>query len=51
MYSKSILRNEEYDALSTVEMQGKVLDVGGSKSASYQKLISGNPEFFFCKYF
>lgn len=39
--TKSFLRIEEYKALSNLQINGKILDVGGSKKSSYHELIKG----------
>ena len=41
----SFLRTEEYKAISEVKIDGKILDVGGSKYAGYHELIKGKHEF------
>lgn len=41
MSTKSFLRREEYKALSTLSIDGAILDVGGSKKSGYHELISG----------
>jgi SAM-dependent methyltransferase len=40
--TKSFLRREEYKALSSLRVDGDILDVGGSKKSGYHELISGN---------
>jgi SAM-dependent methyltransferase len=40
--SKSFLRREEYKALAQLSIDGKILDVGGSKRSGYHELIKGN---------
>ncbi len=37
----SILREAEYDELSKVELNGAILDVGGSKKSGYNKKVKG----------
>ncbi len=41
----SIIRTAEYQFLTTLSLEGKILDVGGSKGTFYQSLIGGNHEF------
>lgn len=41
----SLLRREEYNALSTLSIDGKILDIGGSKESGYQELIKGEHTF------
>jgi SAM-dependent methyltransferase len=41
----SIMRELQYEELGKVNLLGKVLDLGGSKNADYQKLVRGSPEF------
>lgn len=41
MRTKSLLRKEEYKALSRLTLTGKVLDIGGSKKSGYHELIQG----------
>lgn len=43
--SYSILRDEEYDCLSRLSLDGKILDIGGSKKSGYHELIKGNHSF------
>ncbi len=38
----SVLRVEEHKALSTLTLNGSILDIGGDKNSEYQKLIKGN---------
>mgnify|MGYP001596633027 CR=1 FL=1 len=40
--TKSFLRREEYKALAQLSIDGKILDVGGSKKSGYHELIKGN---------
>lgn len=40
--TKSFLRIEEHKALSQLRIDGKILDVGGSKKSGYQEIIKGN---------
>lgn len=42
--TKSFFRREEYRALSQLSIDGKILDVGGSKKSGYQELIGGTHE-------
>jgi len=42
--SKSLLRREEYKALSAMSINGKILDVGGSTKSGYHDLIQGSHE-------
>ncbi len=42
MKTKSLLRKEEYKALSNLTIEGKILDVGGSKNSGYLELIKGD---------
>jgi SAM-dependent methyltransferase len=39
--TKSLLRREEYRALSVLSINGSILDVGGSKKSGYHELIKG----------
>jgi SAM-dependent methyltransferase len=41
-FSKSLLRREEYKVLSELTIDGKILDIGGSKKSGYHELIKGN---------
>lgn len=41
MATRSFLRREEYKALARLSIDGKVLDVGGSKKSGYHELIKG----------
>lgn len=41
MATKSFLRREEYKALARLTVDGKILDVGGSKKSGYHELIKG----------
>ncbi len=43
--TKSFLRREEYKALAQVRIDGKILDVGGSKKSGYHELIQGEHSF------
>jgi len=40
--SASIIREREYEILSSLSLEGTVLDVGGSKKSGYHELIKGN---------
>lgn len=40
--TKSFLRIEQYKALSKLSIDGKILDVGGSKKSGYHELIKGD---------
>lgn len=40
--TKSFLRREEYKALARLSIDGRILDVGGSKKSGYHELIKGN---------
>lgn len=42
--TKSFFRREEYKALSQLSIDGKILDVGGSKKSGYHELIKGKHE-------
>ncbi|MEA2701845.1 MAG: hypothetical protein QOE22_554 [Candidatus Parcubacteria bacterium] len=42
--TKSFLRREEYAALSKTVLDGKILDIGGSKKSGYHELLGGNHE-------
>lgn len=45
-YSKyTIIREEEYKALSKMILNGSILDLGGSNKAGYQELIGGEHKF------
>ena len=44
MRTKSLFRREEYEALSRLSIDGKILDVGGSKKSGYHELIKGKHE-------
>jgi len=44
MKTKSFLRREEYKALSRITVNGKILDVGGSKKSGYHQLMGGEYE-------
>lgn len=39
--TKSFFRREEYKALAQLSIDGKILDVGGSKKSGYHELIKG----------
>ena len=41
-FTKSFFRREEYKALAQLSIDGKILDVGGSKKSGYHELIKGN---------
>lgn len=43
--TKSFFRREEYKALAKVRIDGKILDVGGSKKSGYHELIQGEHSF------
>lgn len=45
MKTKSLFRRAEYEALRGLSIDGKVLDVGGSKKSGYHELIGGDHEF------
>ncbi len=45
MKSYSIIRGEEYKKLSQLELDGNILDVGGSKHSKYHQLIKGKNKF------
>lgn len=40
--TKSFFRREEYKALAKLAIDGKILDVGGSKKSGYHELIKGD---------
>lgn len=40
--TKSFFRREEYKALAQLSIDGKILDVGGSKKSGYHELIKGD---------
>lgn len=42
MKNYSIIRALEYNELSRISLDGKVLDLGGSKKSGYQELIGGD---------
>ncbi len=42
--TKSFLRIEEYKQISKLSIDGKILDVGGSKKSGYHELIGGTHE-------
>ncbi len=42
--SDSLLRQAEHKALSTIELHGQVLDLGGDKRSAYRNLIRGTFE-------
>jgi len=46
MKGYSITRQEEYDQLNKISLDGKFLDVGGAKSSNYQDLIAGDNSFY-----
>ena len=39
---RSIIREAEYELLKNIKINGKILDIGGSKKSGYQELIKGN---------
>ncbi len=41
----SIIRNEEYRLIGELQLEGSILDVGGSKRSGYHKLIKGEHSF------
>lgn len=41
MKTTSIMRSLQYKALSTVTLEGSVLDLGGSRKSGYQELVKG----------
>jgi len=43
--TKSLLRREEYRYLSKLRIDGKILDIGGSKKSGYHELIQGDHTF------
>jgi SAM-dependent methyltransferase len=43
---QSLLRIEETKALSRLELNGKILDLGGEKNAYYHRIIQGKHNFF-----
>jgi len=45
MKNYSIIRGEEYKNLSRLNLEGKILDVGGSKISGYHELAKGNHEY------
>jgi SAM-dependent methyltransferase len=45
MKTKSFLRKEEYKKLAELSIDGKILDVGGSKTSGYHELIKGEHAF------
>ncbi len=45
MTGHSICRDEEYKRVSALTLEGKILDVGGSKKSGYHELIKGAHEF------
>jgi SAM-dependent methyltransferase len=45
MKTISIMRGAQYEELSKVTLNGKVLDLGGSKKSGYQHLVKGEHEF------
>ena len=42
---KSLLRKAEYEALGKLHIDGRILDVGGSKKSGYHELIGGEHTF------
>lgn len=42
---KTLFRKLEYQELSKINIDGLILDLGGTKNADYHKLINGNNEF------
>lgn len=42
MATRSFLRREEYKALARLSIDGRILDVGGSKKSGYHELIKGD---------
>lgn len=45
MKTISIMRQAQYEELAKVTLNGKVLDLGGSKKSGYQDLVRGEHEF------
>ncbi len=45
MKAYSIMRAHQYEELAKVTLNGKVLDLGGSKKSGYQELVKGEPVF------
>lgn len=43
--TKSFLRREEYKQLAKLRIDGKILDIGGSKKSGYHELIQGDHTF------
>jgi SAM-dependent methyltransferase len=43
--SYSILRGHQYDRLKTVDLDGNILDLGGSRKSGYHELIGGKHVF------
>lgn len=43
--SYSIIRGEEYHRLSSVSLDGKILDLGGSTKSGYHEILKGNHNF------
>ena len=41
----SLFRKLQYQKLAKVELNGKVLDLGGSRKSGYHELFQGSPEF------
>jgi len=39
---ESVLRKAQYKTISDIKLSGSVIDLGGDKSSSYQKLFKGN---------
>lgn len=46
----SILRDQEYEALSNLTLNGIVLDIGGSRKSGYHGLVKGSPVFTVVNY-
>lgn len=46
MKSYSIIRGEEYKKLQDITLNGRILDVGGSKRSGYRELIKGDHTFY-----
>lgn len=42
----SVIRGHEYELLNRLSLDGKVLDVGGSRKSGYHELIKGNHSFY-----
>ena len=45
MKTKSFLRRKEHQIISKLHLDGKILDVGGSKKSGYQEMIKGDHTF------